>query len=109
RGESPTLARQETVEQAFRLILGHVDHAGCRVDRRRFVVEAPERLERLRRDQPDVTRRHLEHVAVVARMAIVGALQAFLATQPRTPWRRPAGAVAQRAAQAHELSLEPAR
>ena len=107
RRQVAPLIGHEAVEPAGRGVFGLVHDAGLRVDGDRFVAESTHLLEG-RRDGV-AEGRHVEDVAV--RLSQPCGRRAgcrLLARQPRTPRRRPAGAVAHRAAEAGKAFDQPA-
>jgi hypothetical protein len=99
---TPALPRQESVESGAVLILGEVDDACVRIDRRGFMDEAAHRFERDRGDRRVGGSRHLETVAV--RLRETCAAEGLLAGDPGTPGGGSARAVGDGAGQAHELA-----
>ena len=94
------LGRQEAIEAGRPPIFGLVDDAGVGIDRHRLVHEAAHRTER--RGGRLAVSRDLEDVPVRPRVGVLaaGPQHGLLAGQPRSPRRRPAGAVDRGAGQA---------
>src|SRR5690606_12595460 len=104
-GQPPRRARQETVEQAVVLVLGHVDRAGARIDAGRLVTEAPHRLERPGIDEARGGSGHFEDVPVFGGPSHHE--PGLLASQPAAPRRDAAGAAAHRPGERAELPRDP--